>query len=407
MEIETQRHFTVLSGRWYAGDSLEGEWAFIESEELPDAFRDIPDDSSISDIRVHIAGTEEAAEAVLDARIPQTAVVERGPVEMDVTFDGDPQFEQIPGTSLRWAVNTDRQVLAAEGRYWLCDDAVWYVADAPTGPWEVAEDRPDDVDLIPPDNPNYNVKYAEVYASTPEVVYVGYTPGYTHTYVHHVTVVHGTGFYYPHWHHTVFIPRHSTWGFHVRFSPWWGWSSGVVFSNGRFTFGIGFHPWSPWHRGWWGPMPMHAHWRGYRRGFYAGWNRGFYSGARAGFRAGARAGYRRNNNLFRSPTRTGARVRSAAPRQGPVNRDRVARLNSPQGVSRTQANNVMADRNGNVLRSNGSGQVQQRRNGQWTRPSGQSSNRNVQQTQRARQRGTQRTNNARGSGGGGGRARRR
>jgi len=404
LEIETQRHFTVLSGRWYFSVSLDGPWAFIESADLPEAFRDIPADSDIGDIRIHVAGTEEANEAVLDAEIPQTATIERGRVYLEVIFDGEPVFEQIPGTSLRWAVNTDKQVLAAEGRYWVCDEAVWYVSDSPLGPWEVAVERPQDVDLIPPENPNYNLKYTEIYGSTSDLVYVGYTPGYTHTYVYNITIVYGTGFHHPHWHSTMFFPRHATWGFHVRFHPWWGWSSGIVFSNGRFTFGIGFGGWTTWHRGWWGPVRVHVHWRGHPRGFYRGWNRGFYAGARAGFRAGARAGYRRSN-LFRERDRTGARVREATPRPGRTDANRSAILNDAQSVSRTQANNVMADRDGNVFRSDSSGAVQQRVDGNWSPPAvggeGQAVQA-VQNVQTTRQRGTQLTNASR-SGARGGR----
>jgi len=43
------------------------------------------------------------------------------------------------------------------------------------------------------------VTYVKVYNSTPEVVYVGYTPGYYGTVVsaNTTTVVYGTGWYYP------------------------------------------------------------------------------------------------------------------------------------------------------------------------------------------------------------------
>jgi hypothetical protein len=46
----------------------------------------------------------------------------------------------------------------------------------------VATSRPDDVESIPASNPHYNVKYVHVYDSTPDVVYVGYTPGYYGSY---------------------------------------------------------------------------------------------------------------------------------------------------------------------------------------------------------------------------------
>ena len=49
---------------------------------------------------------------------------------------------------------------------------------------------------IPPSNPTYNAKYVKVYDATPDTVTVGYTPGYTGSYVDNGTVVYGTGYDY-------------------------------------------------------------------------------------------------------------------------------------------------------------------------------------------------------------------
>jgi hypothetical protein len=285
LDVASQEYYILLAGRWYSSRTAEGPWQYHRSDELPESFARIEKESEISDVRTHVAGTDEANDAVLDAMIPQTAEVERGQAELDIQYDGDPQFESIPGTSMEWAKNTSAQVLKAEGRYWAVGDGVWYVANAATGPWEVADARPAETDAIPADNPNHNCKYVYVFDSTPEVVYVGYTPGYTSTYVYGGTVVYGTGWYYPAWYGSYYYPRVSTWGFGVRYNPYTGWSFGITYSNGRFTFGIGFGGYGA--RGWWGPAGYHGYWRGYRRGYYHGWNRGFYNGARAGYRAGA------------------------------------------------------------------------------------------------------------------------
>ena len=50
---------------------------------------------------------------------------------------------------------------------------------------------------IPPDCPVYNVTYVYVYSSTPDVVYVGYTPGYLWSFPYYGVPVYGTGWYYP------------------------------------------------------------------------------------------------------------------------------------------------------------------------------------------------------------------
>jgi hypothetical protein len=54
---------------------------------------------------------------------------------LTVPYDGAPQFIPIAGTSLEYAINTPTDVIHAEGRYYAVENAVWFVSDAPTGPW--------------------------------------------------------------------------------------------------------------------------------------------------------------------------------------------------------------------------------------------------------------------------------
>jgi hypothetical protein len=296
LEVETQKTYVVLAGRWYVADSFEGPWSYVEAGALPEAFGRIEADSDIGDVRVHVAGTEEALDAVLDAQIPQTATVDRATASLTVEYDGEPEFEAIPGTELSYAVNTPNSVLRAGALYYACEDGVWFVSNSATGPWEVATERPEEVEEIPASCPVYNVKYVYVYHSTPTVVYVGYTPAYLGCYVYRGTIVYGTGYYYPGWHGTVYYARPATWGVCVRWNPWTGWSFGIRISNGRFTFGIGFGTWCRWRGGWWGPARYHGYRRGYRRGYHHGFRRG----ATAGFRAGMR-----RSNVYRANNRPG------------------------------------------------------------------------------------------------------
>ena len=120
---------------------------------------------------------------------------------------------------------------------------------------------PKEIYDIPPSNPNHNVTYVYVYETTPEVVHVGYTPGYTGSYYYGGCVVWGTGWWYRPWWGHHYYARPATWGFHVRWNPWTGWSFGVSFVNGpfRFTIGVG--------GGWWGPRRYSRYPRyGYRAG---------------------------------------------------------------------------------------------------------------------------------------------
>jgi hypothetical protein len=202
------------------------------------AFANIPRESDQADSRVYVAGTEEAREAVLDAHVPQTAAVTRGEVDMEVEYDGDPVFQPVDGTDLVYIENTGSTVLLSDDLYYLVEDGVWYVSVTPNGPWQVSTHRPAQVETILPTSPVYNVKYVHVYDSTPNVVYVGYTPGYTGSYVYHNTIFYGSGWYYQPWVSPYYYyPRHSTWGFNVSYNPWSGWGFGLSWGWGPFSVG--------------------------------------------------------------------------------------------------------------------------------------------------------------------------
>ena len=299
MHISTQQYYVVLAGRWYHSGSLNGPWTYSASDKLPAAFASIPEQSDQSGSRVYVAGTEEAREAVLDAQIPQTAAVERGVVDLDVTYDGDPQFEPVEGANdLAYANNTGSTVLQADRQYYLVEDGVWYVSSFPNGPWEVSAYRPAQVASISPQSPVYNVKYVYIYDSTPDVVYVGYTPGYTGSYVYNSTIVYGTGWYYQPWVTPYYYyPRYSTWGFNVNYNPWSGWGFGLSWGWGPFY--AGWYSGGYWHQGHHWYNPRYSYWgpRGYRPrptpyGRYSyghgGYNRGGYD--RGGYNRGGHDG---------------------------------------------------------------------------------------------------------------------
>jgi hypothetical protein len=402
MNIKTQQHFILLSGRWYASTSLtEGSWKYVASDELPEAFAEIAADSENGHLRVHVAGTDEAKEAILDAQVPQTSAIKRDSEGPKVEYDGEPQFETVKGTSgkVENAVNTPSSVFKVSGNYYCCHEAVWYIAGGAQGPWSVCDDVPDEIYTIPPDNPHYNVKYVRVYESTPEVVYVGYYPGYMGSYVYGPTIVYGTGWWYRPWYGRWYYPRPYTWGFHVRWNPWYGWSFGLSFGRGPFRLTVGFGGYG----GWWGPgrYRPYPYRGGVRHAYRAGYRHGYYRGARAGYRAGARPtpyGAQNRSNIY---NRQSNAVRNAQ-RAQPANR---ARPNVAPG----QSNNVFADRNGNIHRQNQSGQWQSRQNGQWSsgqagtrdrvqpqrqaRPSTGSSQSQLNRQAQARQRGSARSQN--------------
>jgi hypothetical protein len=276
MHLDEQNYYIVLAGRWYRSASLDGPWVYRDADALPAAFAEIPESSAQADSRVYVAGTEESKEAVLDAQVPQTATVKRGQAEVEVQYDGAPVFEGVEGTDMVYIANTGSTVLLADGLYYLVEDGVWYVSANHEGPWQVALERPDQVQTILPSSPVYNVKYVHVYDYTPEVVYVGYTPGYLGSYVYHSTVFYGSGWYYRPWvSANWYYPHHRTWGFHVSYDPWYGWNYGLSWAWGPFSFSYwpgGYwhhsHHWHHRHYSYWGPhgyRPRHHHHRRHHR----------------------------------------------------------------------------------------------------------------------------------------------
>jgi hypothetical protein len=347
LHLTDQRYFVLLAGRWYTSDSLDGPWAYVPGDKLPGDFVKIPQDSQMATVLYAVPGTDVARDAVYDAQIPQTAKVERDQASLEVEYDGKPDFAEISGTTMNYAVNTATPVIRAGQEYYACDNGIWFVAGSATGPWRVATTVPDIIYTIPPESPLYNVTFVYVYDSTPEVVYVGYTSGYSGTYIYNTTIVYGTGYYYPSWYYTYYYPRPATWGFHVRYNPWSGWHFGLSYSTGPFTFVIGGGGW--YRGGWWGPY----RYRGYRHGYRHGYRRGAHAGYRAGYRAGQRNSTR--NNLYRSNQN---RNRGAIATTQPA-RDR------PKPSTGGGKNNVYADRDGNVHRKTDQGWQEQTGKG-WT-----------------------------------------
>ena len=354
------QYYVLLSGRWYRSAQLQSGWQYVASDALPPDFAKIPEGSPKDNVLASVAGTQAAREAILDAQIPQTARVDRRNTQTSVSYDGKPQFDNIPGTQMQYAVNSPQSVIQYKGRYYCVDNGVWFESGSPDGPWQVCTARPDEVDLIPPGCPVYNVKYVYIYDTDPDWVYMGYTPGYLNNYIYGPTVVYGTGFYYTPWRGHFFYPRPWTWGFNMWYDPWLGWSLGYDYDwdwfNWGFGFGLGFG-FGGWWGGWWGPMaycPAYVG-RGFARGGFYGRNGDF-----------ARNRFFHNNDIYRD-------------RQGVFNRGGSGRL--------------MTDRDGNIFRRDGQGGWQQRQNGSWRSVDNAGTRQNLERQDQMHNRGVMRTQN--------------
>jgi hypothetical protein len=120
--------------------------------------------------------------------------------------------------------------------YYALKDGVWFAAPAPSGPWIVATTVPAAIYTIPVNSPLHYVTYVQVYASTPQTVYVGYTPGYYGTVVAPSSVVvYGTGYVYPPVYvGTYWYPPPATYGYGAGF----GWGAVTGFAFGAATAAI-------------------------------------------------------------------------------------------------------------------------------------------------------------------------
>lgn len=369
MDINSQRYYILLAGRWYQSRSIEkGPWEFVPGDKLPADFAKIPPESDLADVRASVPGTQEAKEAVLENQIPTTAKVDRKTATVEVKYDGDPKFQEIEGTSMSYAVNTDKSVLLIDGRYYCCDQAIWFESAGPAGPWTVCTSVPSDVKSIPPESPVYSVKYVYIYDSTPDVVYVGYTPAYCGSYIYGGCVVYGTGYWYHPWYHHYYYPRPVTYGFSVHYNPYTGWGFSYGVSYGWFSVSFGTYG------GYWGPRGYaygynHGYYHGYHHGYMHGYHHGYGNGFAAGYRAGQNAGARPTpytSNPYK--TRDRGVTPAARPAKAPATRDKVAAGGStrPSSVKPgTQPNNVYADKNGNVYRKNGDNWQQREKSG-WS-----------------------------------------
>jgi len=173
-----KQYYLLTAGRWFKSAAVAGPWA-AASGSLPEDFKQIPETSDAADILVSVPGTAAANEAIVMASIPQKATINRNEVTVNVTYDGAPKFEPIESTTVQYAANTPFSVFAVEGKYYCCNNGVWFEAPTATGVWTVCTYVPKAIYTIPPTSPKYNVTYVTVYESTPTTVVTGYTSGYS------------------------------------------------------------------------------------------------------------------------------------------------------------------------------------------------------------------------------------
>src|SRR5262249_43251589 len=159
-----------LAGRWFSSASLSGPWTFVASNALPPDFAKIPPSALAGAVLPSVAGTPQAQEAVIANTIPQTATVplKNGP-KFTPTFDGPPQYPQIPSTPLTYVATSSAPLIqVSPTSYYAVQSGVWFTATQLTGPWVVATSVPAVIYTIPPSSPLYYVTYVRIYEATPQ-----------------------------------------------------------------------------------------------------------------------------------------------------------------------------------------------------------------------------------------------
>jgi uncharacterized membrane protein YgcG len=283
-------YYTLIAGRWFAAMELKGPWGHVPYEALPDSFGKIPENDAAAFVMASVPGTRAAIEAVKEAQIPEKAPVNRKtPPKVTVEYDGEPKFEPIEGTTMKYATNTSYDVIYAENSYYCCHNGVWFVATAPVRTaWVLATAVPKIIFGIPPRYPVYRCTFVRVYDVSDDVIIYGYTAGYRGVYIAPTCVVaYGTGYYYRPWISAgAYYGYPWTYGAGVAYRPYTGgfvagaaWSSGPGVTVAR----AGYNPWTG------------NYGAGYRTTTpYGSWGRGVVGNGddwvQAGYARGARGG---------------------------------------------------------------------------------------------------------------------
>jgi len=283
-------------------------------------------------------------------------------------YDGSPKFEKIPGTNVSYATNTGAQIIQVGTKYYAADNGVWFVGNSPAGPWTVATEIPEQEDPADPaELAVYNVTHLHVYQSTPAVSTWGTRPGTWWSFPYYGVPVYGTGYYYPPYYGAYYYPRPPTWGFHVGYNPWTGWSFGVSWGGPFMRVGVG------WSSGW-GAWGGGYHRYGCCGGYYGGGYHAHYSYSRTtNINVNRRVSVR--ELLQQQPAAHDQRPQRQ-PRQHlqPAGEPRAQRGSGASGravekhaSSRRKANNVFADKDGNIARKTQQGWEARGEKG-WEKP---------------------------------------
>ena len=371
--------YYLVAGRWFMAPGLGGHWTFA-TPTLPEDFKRISLEHPRSRVLASVPGTQQAAEAVLLAEIPQYARVNKKEIKApDVAYNGEPQYDNIQGTQLQRATNTDKEIIKVGDTYYMCYQGVWFMANSATGPWTLATSVPQDIYKIPPSSPSYPVTYVTVADDDDDdddwVTFAAYA-GYTGLMVGWGCTVWGTGWYYPpyYWYggyYPIYYPYWRTYGYGAWYNPYtgiYGTAGRIYGPYGGVGYGARYNPSTGT----------------YARGAFAYGPYGARGAAQAyNPRTGTYAATRQGSNVYGSWGSTHVQrgddwVNTKRFTNSAGNTTRVTRGDQGGMISRrgpdgggfvgTRGDNVYAGRDGNVYRRDSNGNWQKWDNGSWNSP---------------------------------------
>jgi len=369
--------YYLVTGRWFKAPAITGPWTFA-TPELPEDFKRISLEHPRSRVLASVPGTQQAAEAVLLAQVPQIARVNKKEiVAPEVVFNGEPEFELIQGTAaLQRAKNTDKEIIKFHDTYYMCYQGVWFMANNPKGPWTLATSVPPEIYQIPVSSPSHSVTYVTVEQDDDDkddwVTYAAYA-GYSGVMIGWGCAVWGSGWYYPpyYWYggyYPIYYPYWRTYGYGSWYNPYtgrYGTAGRIYGPYGGVGFGARYNPSTGT----------------YSRGAFAYGPYGARGAAEAyNPRTGTYAKTRQGSNVYGSWGSTSIQrgddwVNTKRFTNSAGNTTRVTRGDQGGMISRSgqdgrnfigkQGDNVYAGRDGNVYRRDQSGNWQKWENGGW------------------------------------------
>lgn len=137
---------------WLTAKSLTGDWQAVPA--LPDLLSKLPNEESWKDALAAMPP------APFQGGITPKVFYSDMPAEL-IQFDGEPKLEEVPGTGLQWASNSNGDVFydKGDGNWYVLLSGRWFSAKSLDGPWAFATpDLPSDFKNIPDDTPYYNVR---------------------------------------------------------------------------------------------------------------------------------------------------------------------------------------------------------------------------------------------------------